>query len=224
MEKKYKLLVVDDHEIVLHGISMLIEREPSMTVSYSAASGEEALIACKDKLPDMAIVDLSLPGISGLALIKRLKDLYPKLPILALSMHEENLFAERVLKAGGNGYLMKNEAPITMISAIKQILDGQLYVSYSMRSKMLQRLLNAKESESPISELTAHEFEIFTLISKGLGPTKIAEKLNRSVKTIEKHKANIKLKLHLSPEESLTSYAIQYMASYKSESNIECRS
>lgn len=212
MMDKTKILVVDDHAIVRQGIAMLIDREKDMQVCCQAVDGDSAMHGCLTSAPDIAIVDLSLPGISGLALIKKIHIHYPKIGILALSMHDENIYAERALKAGANGYLMKQEAPATMLSAIRKILRGELYISERMQTKLLQRIIHKAPSSSPVAELTHKEYEIFSLIGKGLGPSKIALQLNRSIKTVEKHKSNIRNKLQLDAETNLTCFAIQFIA------------
>jgi DNA-binding NarL/FixJ family response regulator len=220
---KTKILVVDDHAIVRQGIAMLIDREKDMHVCCQAVDGESAMLACQSAVPlEIAIVDLSLPGISGLALIKKIRLRYPKIGILALSMHDENIYAERALKAGANGYLMKQEAPATMLKAIRKILRGELYVSERMHTRLLQRLIHKQASNCPVAGLTQKEYEIFSMIGKGLGPSKIAVQLNRSIKTVEKHKSNIRQKLQLDAATNLTSFAIQFIA--ESQNNFTANS
>lgn len=211
MMDKTKILIVDDHAIVRQGVAMLIDREKDMRVCCQAVDCESAMLACLSGSPDIAIVDLSLPGVSGLVLIKKIHIRHPKMGILALSMHDENIYAERALKAGANGYLMKQEAPATMLKAIRKILRGELYVSERMHTRLLQRLIHKEASNCPVAGLTQKEYEIFSMIGKGLGPSKIALQLNRSIKTVEKHKSNIRHKLQLDAATNLTSFAIQFI-------------
>lgn len=210
---KTSILVVDDHAILRQGVAMLINREPDLHVCCEAVDGESAIEANRACPHDLAIVDLSLAGISGLALVKKMAIHFPQLRILMLSMHDESIYAERALQAGAHGYLMKQEAPGTMLQALRQILKGELYVSDRMRTRILQQLVHKNDRVSPISGLTTSEYEIFRMIGQGLGPSKIAEHLNRNVKTIEKHRANIKQKLNMDSSHDLTSFAIQWLRS-----------
>lgn len=205
--KKAKILIVDDHPIVRQGISQLINRETDIYVCCEASNAEEALSACNSGSPDMAIVDLSLTGISGLELVKQLRSRFPALAILMMSMHDETIYAERCLRAGANGYLMKQEATTTVISAIKAVLKGEFHLSERMRTIMLRQRIGGSSSNSPIAGLTAAEFEVFNQIGKGLGIAEIAKQLNRSTSTIETHRANIKRKLDISANAELVLYA-----------------
>jgi DNA-binding NarL/FixJ family response regulator len=206
-QRKASILIVDDHPIVRQGISQLIDREPDMRVCAEASNAEEALAACQAEQPDLAIVDLSLTGVSGLKLVAQLRSRFPSLAILMMSMHDETVYAERCLRAGANGYLMKQEATVTVLSAIRVALKGELYLSERMRSLLLQQRITGQSSESPIAGLTATEFEVFSQIGKGLGIGEIAKQLNRSTSTIETHRANIKRKLDISTNSELVLYA-----------------
>ncbi len=206
-QHKAKILVVDDHPIVRQGISQLIDREPDLHVCGEASGAEEALSACQSSLPDLAIVDLSLTGVSGLELVKQLRSRYAGLAILMMSMHDETIYAERCLRAGANGYLMKQEATVTVLSAIRAVLRGEFHLSERMRTLLLQQRLAGQTSGSPIAGLTAAEFEVFTQIGKGLGVAEIAKQLNRSASTIETHRANIKRKLDIASNSELVLYA-----------------
>ncbi|MGE5466009.1 MAG: response regulator transcription factor [Ignavibacteria bacterium] len=205
--RKARILVVDDHPIVRQGISQLIDREADMETSAEASNAEEALAACRAAPPDLAIVDLSLTGVSGLKLVKQLRERFPGVAILMMSMHDETLYAERCLQAGANGYLMKQEATTTVLSAIRTVLRGELHLSERMRALLLQQRISGQASSSPIAGLTATEFEVFSHIAKGLGIAEIAKQLNRSASTIETHRANIKRKLDIATNSELVLYA-----------------
>jgi DNA-binding NarL/FixJ family response regulator len=206
-QHKARILVVDDHPIVRQGISQLIDREADMQVCGEASNAEEALAACQADRPDLAIVDLSLTGVSGLKLVKQLRNRFPALAMLMMSMHDETVYAERCLQAGANGYLMKQEATTTVLSAIRAVLRGELHLSERMRGLLLQQRISGQASASPISGLTATEFEVLSQIGKGLGIAEIAKRLNRSASTIETHRANIKRKLDIGTNSELVLYA-----------------
>lgn len=208
---KARILVVDDHPIVRQGVSMLINHEPEMHACSEAGDIPQAMAALKASHHDMAIVDLSLLGFSGLELVKQLRHKYPKLAILVMSMHDETIYAERVLKAGAHGYLMKHEGTDTVLRAIRQILKGERYISDRMRSRMIEQMLQGEKEKSPISGLTASEFEILHLIGMGMENSEIAKKLSRSVKTIETHRANIRKKMGLNSGNELTYFAINWV-------------
>jgi DNA-binding NarL/FixJ family response regulator len=206
-QHKARILVVDDHPIVRQGISQLIDREADMQVCGEASDAEEALAVCQTGRPDLAIVDLSLTGVSGLKLVKQLRNRFPALAVLMMSMHDETVYAERCLQAGANGYLMKQEATTTVLSAIRKVLRGELHLSERMRGILLQQRISGQTSTSPIAGLTATEFEVFSHIGKGLGIAEIAKRLNRSASTIETHRANIKRKLDIGTNSELVLYA-----------------
>lgn len=208
-----RILIVDDHPIVRQGISSLINREADLHVCCEASDAAEALEACRKCRHDLAIVDLSLAGASGLDLVRQLRARYPTLAVLVMSMHDETVYAERALRLGANGYLMKQEATTTMMTAIRLLLKGELYVSDKMRSRLLQRHLQGSGESSPISGLTPTEFEILHLIGNGHGTSEIAQRMKRSVKTIESHRANIKKKLQLASGNELMVFAINWVRS-----------
>jgi len=211
--RKAKILIVDDHAIVRHGITMLLNQEPELHVCCEAADLQQAIAANRACAHDLAIVDLSLAGMSGLELVKRLQTESPDLPILVMSMHDEAVYAEPALRAGAHGYLMKQAATETLLKAVRQILAGELYVSDKMRSQMLQMMRGNSADASPTSRLTPSEFEVLHLIGLGLSTSDISQKLHRSVKTIESHRANIKRKLNLKNGNELTHFAFSLAAS-----------
>ena len=211
--KKLRVLVVDDHPVLRQGLKLLINQEPDLMVCAEAENLQQAFTAIREKRPDIAIIDLSLAQSSGIDLIKNIKPRYPDLPILVLSMHEESLYAERALRAGARGYIMKKEAPEKVISAIRKVLEGSLYVSEAMGDKLLHQFVSRKSAtvSSPVELFSDRELEVFQLIGKGLGTRQIAEKLNISIKTVEVYRANIKEKLNLKSSAELVQHAIHWM-------------
>jgi len=157
------------------------------------------------------IVDLTLDGKTGVHLIRDIKARHPELPILVLSMHDEALYAERALQAGASGYVMKTESTSVVVEALRKVLSGGVHVSDAMSERLLNVLMGGLAGVSPVERLTAREFEVFGLIGRGLGTRQIAERLHRSVKTIETHRAHIKEKLGLKDGNELTLYAIRWM-------------
>ncbi|MHC4664979.1 MAG: response regulator transcription factor, partial [Planctomycetota bacterium] len=182
-----KILIVDDHPIVRQGLAALINQQDDLAVCGQAADAPEARKMIRELKPDVAIVDISLKETSGMELMKDIKSQHPKLLVLALSMHDESLYAERALRAGAKGYIMKAEATEKVITAIRRILTGQLYVSDRMGEKMISKLIGGKSEigASAIGSPSDRELEVFLLIGQGYGARQIAEKLYLSVKTIE---------------------------------------
>lgn len=213
LPEKAKILIVDDHPVVREGLAMLINREADLHVCCEASSIGEAMAANRACRHDLAIVDMSLSGESGFELIKKLQFDSPDLPVLMVSMHDESVYAEPALRAGARGYIMKQAATDTLLYAIRQILRGELYVSDKIRTRMLQKMMHGKTATSPVAGLTPGEFEILHMIGMGMGTSEIAEKLSRSVKTIEAHRANIKRKLNLQTGAQLTRFAINLVSS-----------
>ncbi len=206
-----QILIVDDHPIIREGLTHLLNLHEDLHVCSAAGSAEDALaaMACP---PDMAIVDLSLHSNSGLDLVKTLRQHYPKLAILVLSMHDETLFAERALRAGANGYLMKLEATEHIMNAIREVLAGNIYLSAAMHEKLARALtVPQKIPAGSIASLSEREFEVLHLIGLGFSTREIAEKLSRSIKTIEAHQANIKEKLNIPNGKELMRFAIQWI-------------
>ncbi len=210
-----RILIVDDHPIVRQGLAELINHEQDLEVCGHAEDAPEALGIIKESEPNMVIVDISLKETSGMDLIKDIKAQYPKLPVLALSMHDESLYAERALRAGAKGYVMKAEATEKVITAIRKILDGQIYVSDRMSAKMVRKLVEGgpDAGESAIECLSDRELEVFHLIGQGYGTRQIAERLYLSIKTIETYREHIKEKLNLADANELLQYAIQWIHS-----------
>jgi DNA-binding NarL/FixJ family response regulator len=214
-EKKANIFLVDDHPIVRQGLTELINHENDLKVCGQAEDANQAMKSVKELKPDIIIVDISLKETSGMELIKDLNIQYPNLPVLALSMHDESLYAERALRAGAKGYIMKAEATEKVIMAIRKILGGEIYISDKMASKMMHKLVggNSQINASPVELLSDRELEVFQLIGKGFGTRQIAERLYLSIKTIETYRAHIKEKLHLADSAALLQYAIQWVNS-----------
>jgi DNA-binding NarL/FixJ family response regulator len=220
-ETRGTVFIVDDHPIVRQGLALLINREADLMVTGDAEEADSALRLIETLKPRIVIVDISLPGPDGLDLLKNIRARFPDLPVLILSMLDEALYAERALRAGASGYIMKQEATEKVLVAIRRILDGQIYVSEKMGSKMLQRLAGdaPPEGQSPIAALTDRELEVFRLIGNGLGTRQIAEQLRISVKTVESYQAHIKEKLWLRNSRELIQRAAQWSAGEKPPGN-----
>ncbi|MFN7141356.1 MAG: response regulator, partial [Limisphaerales bacterium] len=176
-QKKNTILVVDDHQLFREGLSQMINRESDLQVTAEAADDVSALEAMEKHHPDMAIIDISLAGSNGIDLIKRIRLTDTETPILVLSMHDESLYAERALRAGANGYIMKQEANRKVRDAIRQVLSGEIYLSEKMSSQLVSKLIGgrAESSKSPIDSLSPRELEVFELIGQGHGTRQIAE-------------------------------------------------
>jgi DNA-binding NarL/FixJ family response regulator len=211
--KKARVMVVDDHPIVRQGMMMLINREADLLACCEAEEIEQAVKMNRACPHDIAIVDMTLGNFSGLELIRRLQFEFPDMPILMLSMHDEMIYAEPALRAGAKGYLMKQAATESLLVAIRQVLGGDLYVSDHLRTRMLKQMVNRSRNDSPVSELSPSELEVVHLIGMGLGTSEIADRLSRSVKTIESHKANIKKKLGLENANQLSRFAANLVSS-----------
>ena len=207
-----RVLIVDDHPIVRQGLAQLINQETDLMVCGESESAHHAIDAIGTLKPDIVIVDISLGGTSGIELVKNIKVRYPKLLILVHSMHDETLYAERLLRAGASGYIMKQEATERVLTAIRKVLGGEIYLSEKMSAKMMQQLVGGKTAStgSPIERLSDRELEVFGLIGQGHGTRQIAEKMHLSVKTIESHRAHIKEKLNLKNANELVLHAIQW--------------
>jgi DNA-binding NarL/FixJ family response regulator len=214
---KSKILIVDDHPIVRRGLTDLINHEEDLVVSGQAEDAHQAMEAIRAQKPDMAIVDISLKGTSGLELIKDIKTRYPGLLVLTLSMHDESLYAERALRAGAKGYIMKQQATEDLIMAIRKVLAGHMYVSDMVTTRMVGKVVGGGPDvgASAIDRLSDRELEVFGLIGLGHGTRQIAERLHLSVKTVETYRAHIKRKLNLANAAELLRYAIQWANSQR---------
>lgn len=210
--QKKTILIVDDHPLVREWLSALINQQADLTVCGEASSGAEAMHAVTASKPDMVIVDISLRDSSGIELIKDFKKACPNLLVLVLSMHDESVYAERVLRAGARGYIMKREATHKVIDAIRRVLDGKFYVSDAMAQTITARFVEGKmlATSSPTEQLSDRELTVFELLGQGLGTRKIAEILRLSVKTVQAYCANIEKKLNLGNATELVREAIRH--------------
>lgn len=208
---KYQILLIDDHPIVRQGLVQLINQEADMHVCAEASSAREAMELAESTRPDVAVVDISLEDRSGVELIKEFGQRFPKMLCLALSMYDESMYAVRVLRAGGRGYVMKQEATKKVIAAIRRVVGGQVYVSDEMASRLVgQLVLGENDRGSPVAALSDRELEVLTLIGRGMGTREVAERLFISVKTVEAHKERLKEKLKLQGSTELVRFAVQF--------------
>lgn len=206
----YSVIIVDDHPLFSRGLSQLIETQNDFKVIGIAKDRAEALTLLDSKKPDLIIADLNLGQEDGIELIKDCLAFNPHLKVLVISMHDERFYAERALKAGAKGYIMKEEAETNVISAIKTVINGEIYLSESEKVRIGDSLSNQKGPFDTINSLSDRQLQIFTLIGKGLGTVDIASKLNLSIKTIDTHKENIKAKLHCASSAELRQMAIEW--------------
>jgi DNA-binding NarL/FixJ family response regulator len=215
--RRNKIFLIDDHPIVRQGLALLIDREVDLEVCGDAPGAPSALSALASVEPDLIILDISLNGPDGLDLLKtiRLKD--PHVPVLVLSMHDESTYAERSLRAGANGYIMKQEAAEKVLIAIRRILGGEVYLSERLTNKMLQQIVRGTDPvrNSPMSKLSDRELEIYRLIGSGHATRQIADELHISVKTVESYQAHIKVKLSLRSARELVQHAIEWTVAEK---------
>ncbi len=209
--EKTRILMVDDHPIVREGMALFLNAQPDLDLCCEAANAEEAMAELATCKPALAIVDISLHKETGLDLIKLMRRRTPGLAILAMSLHDEKIFAERALRAGANGYLMKHEATAKILAAVRTVLSGGIYLSEAMHLRLAQKVATPSGSTAtPIAGLSQREFEILHLIGLGFGTRQISEKLNRSIKTIETHRASLKEKLQLKSGAELVHFASQW--------------
>lgn len=208
---KSRIFLVEDHPIVREGLTMLIGGEGDLTICGSAGSVRETMPMVRKLKPDAVVVDITLDDGNGLDLIKELHDYDAKLPILALSMHDEAVYAERAMRAGAKGYIMKSEAMDKVRAAIRRVLGGEIYVSEKMATRMVQKLVNLREAPSQLDALTDREFQVFRMLADDIGPTEIAKRLDVSVKTVETHREHIKDKLGLKSGAELRRFATQWL-------------
>jgi len=206
-----RILVVDDHPIVRQGLAQFINQERDMTVCGEASDGFEAMTAIEQAMPDLVIVDIQMEGINGMDLVRNIKAQYPDLPMLMLSMHDESLYAERALRAGARGYVMKQEDPRNVIHAIRRVLKGEVYVSDQAASKILKLLSGGSDNASPVDRLSNRELEVLRMIGEGYRTRHIAEKFSLSTKTVESYKARLKQKLVLKDAAELARYAAEWV-------------
>ncbi|MBV8212263.1 MAG: response regulator transcription factor [Verrucomicrobia bacterium] len=215
--QKAGILIVDDHPMTRAGLIHLINHQPDTFVSGEAENAAEALKLLEANRPDLALIDITLPGKSGLELIKDVKAIHPDLPMLVISMHDESLYADRVLRAGARGYITKHEGGDKLMVAIRQVLSGKIYVSESMSAHILEIFSGGQPGtdRSSIQNLSDREFEVFQALGEGLSSHQIAKKLHLSAKTVDAHRANIKTKLKINTTAELISFAARWTTTQK---------
>jgi DNA-binding NarL/FixJ family response regulator len=214
-----RLVIVDDHPFMRAGLAQLINQQPDLVVVAEAGNPAEAMRELARCAPDLVITDLTMPGRSGLEFIKDLRAAHPRLALLVVSMHDEAIYAERVLRAGGRGYIMKEAGGENLLTAIRQILRGEVYVSPRMAMRMMEAFTQRtpRGSSSPIGQLTDREFEVFQLIGAGKSTRDIAGELHLSSKTVDVHRGHIKEKLELKDTTALVRYAVRWVESQGTE-------
>lgn len=210
---KRKVLLVDDHPMMRAGLAHLINRQADLEVAFEAGNPSEAFQVLGRAKVDILLTDMTMPGRSGLEFIKDVLSLHPELPILVVSMHDEMTYAERVLRAGARGYIMKEAGGEKFVAAIRHILAGNVYASERLALRILGNLSAhaPRGSDSPIARLSDREFEIFQLIGQGRNVRQIADQLHLSTKTVDVHRANIRAKLELKESTELVPYAVRWV-------------
>ncbi len=211
--KKTRILLVDDHAVVRYGIAQLINRETDLMVCGEEEDAANALSAIAKLKPDLVIADISLKDSSGLELMRNIKALYSGLPVLVVSAHDESVYAEVAFRAGALGYLMKEEALEKVITAIRRVLSGNIYVSDALAARMLQQQVRGKTDlqQSPVKDLSDRELEVFQLIGRWKKTSEIAQELHLSIKTVEYYREQIKHKLNLRNSAELTQHATAWV-------------
>jgi DNA-binding NarL/FixJ family response regulator len=209
-----RLLIVDDHPLFRKGLAELIHSDANFAVCGEADNAAEAMEVIRKLNPDMAIVDLSLPGANGIELIKNIRAEFPSLPVLVLSMHDESLYALRALRAGADGYVMKHEAMANVIQAIREVFNGRPYLSPAMAAQVITKFAHrqAEGETDAVERLSDRELEILELIGKGNEVRQIAKLLHLSPKTVETHRAHIKDKLDLKNSREVARFARQWLS------------
>jgi DNA-binding NarL/FixJ family response regulator len=215
----HSIILVDDHPLLRKGLARTIEKEAALHVVGQMDSAEETLGTIEDLAPDLAVVDISLPGMSGMELIKHLQSRMPEVQILVVSRHDETLYAERCIRAGARGYVMKQEAGDDIVHAIQRVLDGRIFVSDTINERLLQSMAEGgreRVMQSPLEVLSDRELEVFELTGRGASTREIAERLHLSVKTVESYRARIKNKLNFDSANELMKHAVQWVESENS--------
>lgn len=212
VEKAKRIIIVDDHPLLRKGLEQLINSsDDAFHVCGEASDAAEGMMVIRQLKPDLAIVDLSLPGANGIEMIKNIRAEFPNLPVLILSMHDESLYALRGLRAGAQGYVMKQEALENVIIAIREVLAGRPYLSHDMSAKLITNFASGTDQANPTDKLSDRELEILELIGKGRDVREIATTLHISAKTVETHRAHIKEKLNLKNARQVTRFAVQWL-------------
>jgi len=211
-QKAKRIVIVDDHPLFRKGLEQLISSsDDAFVICGEAGDAAEGMSLIRQLKPDLAIVDLSLPGANGIELIKNIRAEFQKLPVLILSMHDESLYALRALRAGAQGYVMKQEALENVINAIREVLAGRPYLSHEMSAKLITNFASGTNQADPTDKLRDRELEILELIGKGRDVREIALALHISTKTVETHRAHIKVKLNFKNAREVTRFAVQWL-------------
>jgi DNA-binding NarL/FixJ family response regulator len=208
--RKRRVLIIDDHAMVREGVAQIIEHAEDLSVCCSASTANEGLEKVRKLKPDLVLVDITLPGKNGVEFIKDARAFRPDLLILAMSMHDESLYAERVLRAGGRGYIRKQEGGDKLIAAMRRVLRGEIAVSEKVASRVLETFSGRKTMASPLGGLSDRELEVFQLIGQGRTMKEIGAALHLSPKTIEVHRAHIRQKLRIKSAAELVAYAARW--------------
>lgn len=213
MSLKASVLIVDDHPLMRKGLALAIQEDPDFEVIGQAADAEEALAVFDGLNPDMAVIDISLPGMSGLELIKHLMAIREDLLVVVVSRHDEALYAERAIRAGARGYVMKLEAGDKIVEALRHVRNGGVFLSDEVKDRMLfgAALGSKMPSQSPLEVLSDRELEVFEMTGRGRATREIAERLHLSVKTVESYRARIKTKLNLNTAAELMQHAVHWV-------------
>lgn len=212
---KKSILIVDDHPVFRAGLTALVNLEADLAIAGEAHDAVQAMSAIESLRPDLVLMDMSLPGKSGLELLKDVRAMHPGLPVLIISMHDESIYAERVLKAGGRGYIMKQAGPDKVIEAVRRVLEGRVFVSERISAQILDAMSDSRGKSAgagaSTSKLTDREFEVLGLIGQGKEPNEIARLLHLSIKTVDTHRGHIKEKLGLRNGTELIHYATRWV-------------
>lgn len=210
-----RILLVDDHPLIRKGLRLTLESETDFMVCGEAGSAEEALAIIPELAPDIIILDISLPGQSGLDMLRQLESNRVHGLVLVVSRHDEVLYAERAIRAGARGYVMKSEAPRALVTAIRKVLSGGIHVSAAINERLLQGIAAGQQSfnQSPAEALSTRELEVFEMTGQGMGTREIADVLGLSIKTVESYRARIKMKLNLNNAAELVQHAVQWSES-----------
>ena len=211
--KKRRVLIIDDHVMMREGVAEIIKHEADLDVCGTATTANEGVEAVAKLKPDLVIVDITLPGKNGIEFIKDARAMQPELLILVMSMHDESLYADRVLRAGGRGYIRKQEGGDKLIEAMRRVLRGEIVISEKMTGRLLEKFSGRKTMDSPLEGLSDRELEVFQLIGEGKTMKQIGDKLHLSPKTIEVHRARIREKLRITSAAELVSYAARWAQS-----------
>jgi two-component system, NarL family, response regulator NreC len=211
-DERRRLMIVDDHPIVRHGIAQLLAQERDLVCDLHADSADQALQMLRTHKVDLVIADISMPGLSGLDLTRRIQATWPQIPVLVLSMHEDAIYAERAVAAGARGYLNKQGATERLVDAVRRLLHGGVYFAPAIEQRMLSGLRGQPVAAPPsaLAGLTEREFEVLQMLAQGLSSAEMGERINRSVKSIETYRASLRLKLGAKTVADLTRLAIEY--------------